>query len=360
MAKKMFLTRQRAIPTTEIPPVTAGRTELEAGPSSGSTSSRRADELPFMILDETTKSFPKFNATGRSLLIKFNSPGEKQEPTSCLRECITGLTNYLVDQVPDRDMVGLTIRNTENVKDKVVGISLRRRDQLKPDVVWDVLGKVIQSNARFGLTDRLEVRLDHVWIPAGHGTEKTKGRSFDVLSAVKRSIVVVKAAFLCLAHALIIAMAQEIGDLKYKSYRNGYGIDGPVEELLKAFGADLSDGGGLDELEQFQDHLSGYNIIVYDGMSPDRLIFSGNSLSDKKLYLIYDADSGHYNVITNIKAAMAKKYICNACDALYDKSHTCYKACSLCTATPPCTKVILSIVIHATGLFLVKSVFKII
>jgi hypothetical protein len=166
MAKKMFLTRQRAIPTTEIPPVTAGRTELEAGPSSGSTSSRWADELPFMILDETTKSFPKFNATGPSLLINFNSPGEEQEPASYLRECITGLTNYLVDQVPDRNMVGPAICNTENVKDKVVGISLRRRDQLKPDVVWDVLGKVIQSKARFGLTGRLDIRLDHIRMPA--------------------------------------------------------------------------------------------------------------------------------------------------------------------------------------------------
>jgi hypothetical protein len=296
-----------------------------------------ADELPFMILDETTKSFPKFNATGRSLLIKFNSRGEEQEPTSYLRECITGLTNYLVDRVPDRDMVGLTIRNTENVKDKVVGISLRRRDQLKPDVVWDVLRKVIQSNARFGLTDRLEVCLDHVRMPAGNGREKTKGRSLDVLSAVKKGIVVVKAAFLCLAHALI-AMASVNGDPKYATYRDGKFLEKHVEELLKGSGVDLSDGGGLEEFEQFQDYLSDYKIIVYDGLSPDRLIFSGNSLSDKKLYLLYDADSGHYNVISNIKPAMAKKCICNACDALYNNTHTCNRDCSLCTATPPCTK----------------------
>jgi hypothetical protein len=233
-----------------------------------------------MILDETTKSFPKFNATGCSL-IKFNSPGEEQEPTSYLRECITGLTNYLVDQVPDRDMVGLTIRHNENVKDKVVGIIMRRREQLKPNVVWDVLRKVIQSNARFGLTDRLEVRMDHVRMPAGNGRENTKGRSLDILSAVKKSIVVVKAALLCLAHAFIIAMAT-VNDPKYRSYRDGYGLDGPVEELLKASGVDLSDGGGLEALEQFQDYLSDYKIIVYDGLSPDRLIFSGNSLSDKK------------------------------------------------------------------------------
>ena len=85
--------------------------------------------------------------------------------------------------------MGLRIRNTENVQDKVVSISLRRRDQLKPYVVWGVLGKVIQSNVRFGLADRLEVHLDHVRVPAGNGREKTKGRSLDVMSAIKKSIV---------------------------------------------------------------------------------------------------------------------------------------------------------------------------
>jgi len=81
---------------------------------------------------------------------------------------------------------------------------------LKPDLVWNILYRVIQSNARFGLTDRLEVRLDKVRMPAGTGrmAEKTKGRSLDVLIAIKKSIVVVKAAFMCLAHALIIAMAR--------------------------------------------------------------------------------------------------------------------------------------------------------
>jgi hypothetical protein len=81
------------------------------------------------------------------------------------------------------------------VPDKVVGISLRRRDQLKPDLVWSVLGKVIQSNTRFAVSDCLEVHLDHVRMPVGNGQEKTKGGSLNVLSAIKQSIVVVKAAF---------------------------------------------------------------------------------------------------------------------------------------------------------------------
>jgi hypothetical protein len=198
-----------------------------------------------MILDET---FPKFNVNGRSLLIKFDSPGEEYEPN--LWECITGLTNYLVDQVPDRDMVGL-IHNTENVKGRVAGISRRRRDQLKPHVFWHMLGKVIQSNARFGLNDRFEVRPDHVRMPAGNGkrAEKTKGRSLDVLSAIKKSMVAVKAAFLCFVHALIITMARVNGIPKYKAYSNAKCLEKPVEEFLKASGVDLSDGGGLGELQ---------------------------------------------------------------------------------------------------------------
>ena len=55
---------------------------------------------------------------------------------------------------------------------------------------------------------------------------------------------------------------------------------------------------------------------MFYGLYPDRVMFSGNSLSAKKLYLLYDQDTGHYNVITNLKGAMAKKYICNGCDAL--------------------------------------------
>jgi len=35
------------------------------------------EQLLFIILDETSNSFSKFNATGRSLLIKSNSPGEE-------------------------------------------------------------------------------------------------------------------------------------------------------------------------------------------------------------------------------------------------------------------------------------------
>jgi len=120
-----------------------------------------------------------------------------------------------------------------------------------------------------------------------------------------------KAAFLCLAHALIIAMARVNGDPKYASYIDGYGLKKPFEEILKASGVDLSNCGVFEELRQFQEYLSDYKIIVFDGLYPNMVMFSGNSISAKKLHLLCDRDSGHYNVIINLRDAMAKKYICN-------------------------------------------------
>ena len=78
--------------------------------------------------------------------------------------------------------------------------------------------------------------------------------------------------------------------------------------------------------------------MFFNGLNPDRVMFSGNYISGKKLYLPYNADTKHYSVITNINSSIGKKYICKACDNLYDFTHKCDKACFLCTTTPPCTK----------------------
>ena len=195
--------------------------------------------------------------------------------------------------MPGRDFLGLTIRNSENVELKMVGISLGLGDQIKTDVAWGVLRIVIKSNARFGLSDRLEVHVNNVKKPAGNDkkTEKTKGRSLDVMSAIKKSIVTVKAAIYCLAYAFIIAMAQVNVVPKYQSYRDGRGQKKLVEDLLEASGLDLANGGGFQERQQFQDHLSDYKIVVFDGLNPDRFMFCGNSLSTKKLHLLYDRDN---------------------------------------------------------------------
>ena len=92
-----------------------------------------------------------------------------------------------------------------------------------------------------------------------------------------------KAALLCLAHALIISMARMNGDPKYPLYRHGKCMKNPVEDLLKASGVDLSNGEGFEELEKFQEYLSDHKIVAFYCLNPDRIMFSGNSDSCKKI-----------------------------------------------------------------------------
>ena len=60
-------------------------------------------------------------------------------------------------------------------------------------------------------------------MPAGNGkmAEKTNRRLLNIMRAIKKSVVVVKKAFLCLANALIMAMARVNGDPKCALNRDG-------------------------------------------------------------------------------------------------------------------------------------------
>ena len=64
MPKKLFLNRERSISTSQVPSVSREEPESEVASSGGNNHvSEIKEQLLFYILDETTKSFPKFNAT---------------------------------------------------------------------------------------------------------------------------------------------------------------------------------------------------------------------------------------------------------------------------------------------------------
>jgi hypothetical protein len=63
----------------------------------------------------------------------------------------------MLENVGDSDMVGITIHNEVNQSDKPIGFRFRRKNQLWSDVIWSVIDKVSQSNARFNALDTLIV-----------------------------------------------------------------------------------------------------------------------------------------------------------------------------------------------------------
>ena len=123
---------------------------------------------------------------------------------------------------------------------------------------------------------------------------------------------------------------------------------------------DLSNGGSFRELQQFQENLTVYNIVVFNGLNPDRVMFSGNSLSGRKFYLLYNAYTKHYSIINNIKAAMEKRYVCNAFDTLTTLRTNVTKLAPCVLLRHPVLKTKPSIMVHATGGFSERNVSRII
>jgi hypothetical protein len=181
------------------------------------------DELApptFTIDGEINRQYRRFNTVGTQLTIRLLPPSDVTDPVTHFLANVNDLFEYALRNCSDSDIVGITIRNEVNEQDKPLGFSFRRKDQVYRYVIWNVLGRVAQINARFGAMDKLIVTVHSVKMHVGFGGGiKTKGRQLSVMAHMKKSIVEVKAEPNRLAQALIIAIARLNDDPNYKSYR---------------------------------------------------------------------------------------------------------------------------------------------
>jgi len=87
---------------------------------------------------------------------------------------VNDLLEYALQDIIDSDMVGITIQNQVNQKDKPIGISFRRKDQLSGEVIWSVFEKLSQSNSRFNALGTLVVTMHSLNMPVGYGKHAIK------------------------------------------------------------------------------------------------------------------------------------------------------------------------------------------
>jgi hypothetical protein len=125
----------------------------------------------FTIEEEITRQYRRFSAAGTHVTVRLLSPkeGVDSNPMSHFLASVSDLFEHALQKCNDSDMVGITISIEENVQDKAIGISFRRKDQITPDVIWTVFGKVAQSNARFNALDKLILNIHYVKMPIGNG-----------------------------------------------------------------------------------------------------------------------------------------------------------------------------------------------
>jgi hypothetical protein len=89
------------------------------------------------------RQYRRFNTLGTQFTVRLLPPPDNS---------VNDRFEHMLRDVDATDMVGMTIQNRVNQNDKPIGIRFRRKEQLSGDVIWSVVEKMAQSNARYTLT----------------------------------------------------------------------------------------------------------------------------------------------------------------------------------------------------------------
>ena len=139
----------------------------------------------------------------------------------------------------------------------------------------------------------------------------------------------------CLARALAVAIARIEKDPKYDQ------ISKSTEHIQLDRALDLHQAAnvplrpcGLNEVEQFQQHLTNYQIIVVSGDHNNTIIYPPrpppNPDPEKSIYLYFHAN--HFDVITSLPGFLNRSYFCHRCHKAYSNTcdHLCDDMCRSC------------------------------
>ncbi|KAK4882861.1 hypothetical protein RN001_006180 [Aquatica leii] len=297
----------------------------------------------FRILSEQERLIKKFGVTSRSVTLKFNNPNIEQGPIEWLKNALDEVINTVTDGYSSSDRLGMILTN-DNFPDKPICFAFRRMDQLSSAVMMTTLDKILQSNVSFFSDDTLRLQVDRITLPVGYGKTRQRmtGVTFEEFCRRKPGIIPINNLDnLCLARALVVAIAWRENDPDFLFMKKGYSVQAQkAHQLCQNAGVDLSNGGTLEHIEQFQTYLVRYTIVVYNHRLGSSVYFEGPRSTDRiVLNLILEAE--HYNVITSLTSAFSTQYFCEFCRVRQSKQRE-HKNCKYI-----CPRAIL--VLHVTN-----------
>ncbi|KAB0799442.1 hypothetical protein PPYR_07322 [Photinus pyralis] len=300
----------------------------------------------FLVLSEGERVIKKFNLTAQQLTIKFDDAEPNEAPLEWLKKSLTALINYITKRRSVSDRIGLMLTNSE-FPDNPLGFSFRRIDQLNANVMLKTMDKVMQSNKAFFSSDALRVDVSLITLPNGKGRQRMTGVTFEEFSQRKHGIILINNNdTLCLARALVTAIAFRTNSIDLPYLKVGHALQAEkAVELCAAAGVDLSNGGTIEHIRQFQDHLTDYTIVVYNHRMGKTVYFEGLR-SPQRQVLNLLMENEHYNVITSLTSAFSCGYFCESCRVRMSerKAHkNCKYICPCCHNNPPCNKDVVNI-----------------
>ena len=299
---------------------------------------RKSDEplLPekdFYEMESVTKHHSKkFGMTATDHIIRFNTVLseldliESYERTQAIFE---HLLNDVTRDMNEKDQVRFVLRSDQ--LDIPISIPFIPLAQLTTERVFSQIERVIQSNRDFRLNDTVTVDIIRVEEPQGSGRKRTTLNIREYLKEKKSVITINNNDNLCLARALVVAVARIEKDPKYIQIRSSNSNIQLQRALDLHRAANVPLGPcGLDEVNLFQKYLTDYEITVVSGDHDDSIIYPPNP-GDKQPIYLYLHDK-HFDVITKMPGFLSTCYFCHQCRKTYCKTtdHMCPAMCKSC------------------------------
>ena len=303
---------------------------------------RKTDEplLPeedFYEKESVTKTkSKKFRMSAMDHRIRFNNVVsqldliESYQRTQAIFE---HLLNDVTEGMNQKDQVRFVLRSDQ--LDTPISMPFMSVEQLSTERVFSQIERVIQSNRDFRLNDTVTIDIIHVEAPQGSGRSKRNVLNIKDFLHKKRSIITIyNNDNLCLARALVVAIAKIEKDPNYKNMlKPGYKIlERKAKELHEAAKVPLGPC-GLPEVELFQKYLTNYEINIVSGNHDNSIIYPSGPSPDNNVTPIYlYLHDNHYDVITTMPGFLSNSYFCHKCSQSYSHKfdHVCDEMCKSC------------------------------
>ena len=238
--------------------------------------------------------------------------------------------------------------NSNRLRHSYHSARLRVRDwqenTLAARQIMEQIGRMLNSNEQFRMDDSFSLHVSHIRDPGRGGGNKRlrKGSAaLEKLLDVKKSVVKIKNLDeLCCARAIVTIKAFHDLGCKHQDYQNlqkGFPMQKEkAQELHRAAG--VPEGScGLSEIQQFQDHLSEYQIVVLSVDHGYQIIFKGPTQPKEKQIVLIKVGE-HFHGCHSLAGFLGRGYFCLDCEKSFDhddmKDHPCSgKKCRACHQT---------------------------
>ncbi len=194
----------------------------------------------------------------------------------------------------------------------------------------------MQSHQDFRLDESVIVDIVHVEMPQGSGKRKRDNIDLESYLESKRSVVRIRNKDdLCLARALVVAIANVDKDKRYKHLvdHRRPAQEKAARKLHQKAAVPLGPC-GISEVKQFQKYLPEYKINIVSMDHGNSIIYPECPIDaeTKRIYLYLH--NNHYDVITTMPGFLNRSYFCHRCRKSYNNAveHLCKTMCKMCRA----------------------------